>query len=73
MWLSQLEGRRLVAIEMGAGLAIPTVRNECEFRSQTLIRINPREPETAAGISLPMGALDALQRIDSILLDTYSV
>jgi hypothetical protein len=57
-----------VAIEMGAGLAIPTVRRECQGRARTLIRINPREPETqAGGISLPMGALEALTRIDAHL------
>ncbi|HUQ70496.1 MAG TPA: hypothetical protein VM165_13275 [Planctomycetaceae bacterium] len=57
-----------MAIELGAGLAIPTVRHECERRGRMLIRINPREPQTpAGGISLPMGALEALSRIDAIL------
>jgi NAD-dependent SIR2 family protein deacetylase len=66
-WLARTHGRRIVAIELGAGLAIPTVREECESRGQPLIRINPREPDTDDGISLPMGALDALTRIDAIL------
>ena len=65
-WLREVQGRNLVAIEMGAGLAIPTVRRECETRSQVLIRINPREAETPGnGISLPLGALAALQAIDN--------
>ncbi len=67
-WLKATAGRRVVAVEMGAGLAIPTVRVECECASGTLIRINPREPETPdGGIGLPLGALDALPRIDSLL------
>ena len=58
----------MVAVELGAGLAIPTVRHECQSRVETLIRINPREPETPrGGIPLAMGALDALQSIDACL------
>lgn len=65
-WSRRVEGKRVVAIELGAGLAIPTVRRECEFRGQVLIRINPREAETGPkGISLPFGALEALEKIDS--------
>jgi NAD-dependent SIR2 family protein deacetylase len=64
-WIEEVAGRRVVAIEMGAGLAIPTVRRQCEAVGDPLIRINPREPETpAGGISLPLGALEALARID---------
>ncbi len=71
-WLAEIVDQRVVAIEFGAGLAIPTVRHECEQRSTTLIRVNPREPEirgTYAGeaISLPLGALDAIQQIDARL------
>ena len=65
-WLRRVAGRRIVAVEMGAGLAIPTVRMECERRSHALVRINPRDPGTrGAGISIPLGALDALGRIDA--------
>ena len=57
-----------MAIELGAGLAIPTVRYECERQSSVLIRINPRESDTpAGGIALPLGALEALSKIDGIL------
>jgi len=67
-WLSRARGKRVVAIELGAGLAIPTVRYECERRAGVLIRINPREAETGPkGVSLPLGACDALTRIDELL------
>jgi NAD-dependent SIR2 family protein deacetylase len=67
-WRRQVEGGRVVAVEMGAGLAIPTVRYECESVGQPLIRINPREADVPDdGISLPLGARDALTRIDSHL------
>jgi NAD-dependent SIR2 family protein deacetylase len=67
-WLRRVEGRRVVAVELGAGLAIPTVRIECESRAQIVIRINPREAETPiGGIPLPMGALEALEAIEAVL------
>ena len=67
-WLGQREGRRVVAIELGAGLAIPTVRKECQRRGNPLIRINPRDPQASSGaISIGLGALDALQEIDWVL------
>jgi NAD-dependent SIR2 family protein deacetylase len=67
-WLGEIRGSRVVAVELGAGLAIPTVRKECESQSEVLIRINPGEADTAAGgISLQLGALEALARIDEIL------
>jgi NAD-dependent SIR2 family protein deacetylase len=65
-WLRHVQGRRFVAIELGAGLAIPTVRDECERRGQVLIRVNPREADTPeGGISLPLGALEALGKINA--------
>jgi NAD-dependent SIR2 family protein deacetylase len=65
-WLRRAAGRRIVAVELGAGLAIPTVRMECEQRARALVRINPRDPATrGSGISIPLGALDALRRIDA--------
>ena len=59
-------------VEFGAGRAIPTVRRTCEDIAQnyggTLIRIDTREAEVAAGhISLPLGALAALTAIDARL------
>lgn len=59
-------------VECGAGTAVPTVRWQCERLATAfdapLIRINPREahgPDRTIGIA--MGALDALQQIDSLL------
>jgi len=67
-WLRKVAGRRVVAVELGAGLAIPTVRDECEERAQVLVRINPREADTPpGGIPLTMGALEALRAIDAEL------
>jgi NAD-dependent SIR2 family protein deacetylase len=65
-WLKTVAGKRIVAVEFGAGLAIPTVRHECEGRADMLIRVNPRESDVPrGGISLSCGALEAIQRIDS--------
>lgn len=71
-WRRQLRGARLVAVELGAGTAIPTVRRQAEVASATdgsLIRINPREPEVrhGRGVSIPLGALDALSAINDLL------
>ncbi|NUT91199.1 MAG: NAD-dependent protein deacetylase, partial [Saccharothrix sp.] len=57
--------RNLVVLEIGAGVAVPTVRRQAELASAAsgaLIRINPREPDVrhGRGVSLPMGALEAL-------------
>jgi NAD-dependent SIR2 family protein deacetylase len=67
-WRRAIRSRRLVVIELGAGTHVPTVRIECEEAGGTLIRINPREPHApAGGISLALGALDALRQIDALL------
>lgn len=69
-WLHTADKSRLVTIELGAGLAVPTVRYECECRPGTLIRINPREAEVPlGGISLPVGALEGLRAIDACFGD----
>ncbi|NUT92709.1 MAG: NAD-dependent protein deacetylase [Saccharothrix sp.] len=57
--------RNLVVLEIGAGVAVPTVRRQAELASAAsgaLIRINPREPDVrhGRGVSLRMGALEAL-------------
>jgi len=71
-WRRELEGQRIVVVELGAGGAIPTVRSYCQRTGQTpgctLIRINPREPGVPAGqIGLALGAKVALERIDALL------
>jgi NAD-dependent SIR2 family protein deacetylase len=69
-WMDTIEeeGGRLAIVEMGAGTAVPTVRNTSEQIAKRfnvpLIRINPRE-SFGAEIELPMGALEALQQIIS--------
>ncbi|MCI0362189.1 MAG: hypothetical protein L0211_27225 [Planctomycetaceae bacterium] len=67
-WRRSVRGSRLAVIELGAGMHVPTVRIECEDAGSTLIRINPREPDApAGGVSLALGALDALAQIDALL------
>jgi NAD-dependent SIR2 family protein deacetylase len=69
-WLQEVGPTRLVIVECGAGMAVPTVRYLCEhvartLRHATLIRINPRESQVTRGhLALSMGALEALSRID---------
>lgn len=67
-WLGELPTPgRTVGIELGAGTAVPSVRYEMQRQtrggSDTLIRINPRESEIRDGISIPLGAADALDAI----------
>ncbi len=73
LWLTTVRPGRLVAIEIGAGEAIPTVRRACETLvarlDGTLIRINPRDSDVPPDqISLPFGALDALLAIDGLIV-----
>ena len=69
-WLKTVSGARLAVVECGAGTAIPTVRMESERVAErygaTLVRINVREPEVPPGghVGLPLGAAEALRRID---------
>jgi NAD-dependent SIR2 family protein deacetylase len=65
-WLDQVE--RPLVIELGAGTAIPSVRQfsqQVVRRGGRLVRINPREPEVAAkhDVGLAAGALDGLSAI----------
>ena len=69
-WLEQNKDSRFVLIELGAGLAVPTIRNFGEkfvkrSKKATLIRINPRDNYISQyiGISLKCGALDGLRQI----------
>ena len=67
-WIERIEseGVKLAIVEMGAGTAVPTVRNTSEEIANRfdvpLIRINPREG-FGAEIELPMGAVEALSKI----------
>lgn len=63
-WLNTIDARKLVVLEFGAGTAIATVRHESEQRAGTLIRVNPRESQVPfGGLSLAMGAVEAIDRI----------
>lgn len=70
-WLEGLleKKRRLVILEIGAGTAVPTIRQRSEFYAKvhraTLIRINPRDHHVhkARDISLPMTGQAAIQAI----------
>ena len=70
-WLATVRGRRVLIIEVGAGLAIPTIRRLGEDLvaqgAATLVRINPDASEADEGtIPIRMGALEALQRINEL-------
>jgi NAD-dependent SIR2 family protein deacetylase len=71
-WRRGLRDARLAVVEVGAGTAVPTVRRQAELAGAaggTLIRINPREPQIrhGHGVSIPLGALDGLSRLDARL------
>ena len=67
-WMDRLEaeGAKLAIVEMGAGTAVPTVRNTSEQIAKRfdvpVIRINTRE-SFGAEIELPLGAVEALEEI----------
>jgi len=69
-WLRGLKQSRarLAVVELGAGTAIPTVRQMSEAVADdlgaTLIRINPREAEVAGGgLALRLNAAEGIRRI----------
>ena len=67
-WLESLADKKLAIVEFGAGLAVPTVRYECQRRGGKLIRVNPREPQAPVkAIDIPCGALEAITNIDALL------
>jgi len=67
-WLRSIQNRHLAIIEFGAGQSVPTVRHECERRPGKLIRVNPRDYHAPSrAISLPLGSLDAIEKIDALL------
>lgn len=71
-WLAVPQGDPFTIVELGAGTAIPSVRNLSERmvrqHQATLIRINPGDPEVPPGqIGLAMAASDALKQIDRLL------
>ncbi|GHD56993.1 SIR2 family NAD-dependent protein deacylase [Jeongeupia chitinilytica] len=69
-WRGQFQ--RLVVIELGAGVAIPTVRQFSERSQAPLIRINPLHadaPASATAFPIKQGALDGLTMLGNALAD----
>jgi NAD-dependent SIR2 family protein deacetylase len=74
-WLKENQQVRIAIVELGAGTTIPSVRYQGErvlstHSGSTLIRINPRESQINnsvrdRGISIPLGALEALSLINA--------
>lgn len=62
-WLSLV--KRPLVIELGAGVAIPSIRRIGERHGRALIRINPRDSAVGGRqqIALPMSALEGLMAI----------
>lgn len=62
-WLARV--RRPVVVELGAGVAIPTVRHFGERVGGTFIRINPRDAQRPRqdALVLELGALDGIRRL----------
>lgn len=67
---------KVAVIEIGAGCAVPTVRMEAQHAADhfnvPLIRINLEDPEVSEhqsqpGVSIALGALEALGRIDTVM------
>ncbi len=68
-WRNQ--ARNPVVIELGAGQAIPSVREFSHHQECRLIRINPREWDVPlqGGIGIPTGALEGVRGIQAALND----
>jgi NAD-dependent SIR2 family protein deacetylase len=66
-WLAGVQ--HPLAIELGAGTDVPSVRAFCEGLRVPLIRINPRAPQPgrAGGVGIPAGALATLGGIHAAL------
>lgn len=68
-WKYSVRGKRIAVIELGAGKKVGGVRHQGDTQIRgPLIRINPREPQgPQKTISLAMGALEAITRINENL------
>jgi NAD-dependent SIR2 family protein deacetylase len=68
VWLRQIHGCEVVALEIGAGVAVPTVREECERVANVVVRINPvSNVGRQAQVTITSGALAAIAKIDARL------
>ena len=71
-WLSKISKSEIVIIEIGAGTAVPSIRNMSsklmQQKNATLIRINPREPRGPDGtIGIAKPGLKTLRQINNLL------
>ena len=68
-WLKQL--KKPLVMELGAGIAVPTVRLFSEEFAPSLIRINPRDSALPrrGGLSLAMTSLEGLTAIQQVLIN----
>lgn len=66
-WRAGVE--RLVVIELGAGLAVPSVRRMSEAQGVPLIRINPRDAQLDGhpGVAISLTAGEALTALSSLI------
>jgi NAD-dependent SIR2 family protein deacetylase len=65
-WLSKIDKSKVVAVEIGAGTAIPSVRIECS--QFPVIRINPRDSDVKYDLSGSVGLrLDAKEALDYLI------
>jgi len=65
-WAESTLGKKEVTIELGAGTAIPTVREESQKMLGATIRINLNEHEGAWNtLAIPSRALAVLETIDN--------
>ena len=75
-WLASVRGQRVVILELGAGKAILSIRRMGEDLATrdvaTLVRINPDASEAdEPAVSVRMGALEALRRIEAALSEGF--
>ena len=72
-WLKKHANSKLLIMEFGAGLDVPTVRSFCELiqckYACDMVRINPRDFLAPSGVhAMPMGAKKALELLNQKLL-----
>jgi NAD-dependent SIR2 family protein deacetylase len=70
-WLKEVRDRKVVIVECGAGVEIPSVRERSEEVAEevngTLVRINPNHADIPAGhLSIACGAREALEGIAQV-------
>lgn len=75
-WLASVRGQRLVIVEIGAGTAVPTIRNiserVAERQRTTLVRINPDAvPDVDPGVAIRLPAEQALRLLEQAVPDSF--